>query len=169
MRVVDFLKPGLGELCSVLPAPLGRALYRHACKRGWQHKLNAGMHIRSTGIGGFLLLRLLALLRWWRPYSWRYQEEQVRIEQWLDAVLRAAKRDIGLARAIVACAQIIKGYGDTHAHAIRSFGLIAQTYFNDEITPARALTQAIRAAHEAALSDPEGDSLARGVAAWQAG
>ena len=84
-------------------------------------------------------------------------------------MLRAAKRDIGLARAIVACAQIIKGYGDTHAHAIRSFGLIAQTYFNDEITPARALTQAIRAAHEAALSDPEGDSLARGVAAWQAG
>jgi uncharacterized iron-regulated protein len=84
-------------------------------------------------------------------------------------VLRAAKRDIALARAIVACAQIIKGYGDTQANAVRSFGLIARTYFNDELTPVQALTQAIRAAHEAALSDPEGDSLARAVAAWRAG
>ncbi len=46
---------------------------------------------------------------------------------------------------------------------------VASDALNDEITPAQALAQAIRAAHEAALSDPEGDSLARGVAAWQAG
>ena len=61
------------------------------------------MHIRSTSIAGFLLLRLLAGLRWWRPYTWRYQEEQVRIEKWLDAIARAASRDVALAGEIAAC------------------------------------------------------------------
>jgi indolepyruvate ferredoxin oxidoreductase beta subunit len=168
LRVADFLKPGLEELCSVLPARLGSALYGHGCRRGWQHKLNVGMHIYSTSVGGFLLLRLLASLRWWRPYSWRYREEQVRIEQWLEAILRAASRDLELALAIAACGQIIKGYGDTHARAMGSFDLIARTYFNDETTPVPVLTQAIRAALKAAQSDPEGDALQREIAARSA-
>jgi indolepyruvate ferredoxin oxidoreductase, beta subunit len=164
VRVVDFLKPGLEELCSVLPAGLGRAIYGFASKRGWQRRLNVGMHIRSTNVSGFLLLRLLAGLRWWRPHSWRFQEEQARIQKWLAAIAQAAAYNLALANEIAACGQIMKGYGDTHARAVRNFDLIAETYFhNSEMEPA-ALAKAIAAAHKAALADPEGESLAAEIA-----
>ena len=43
-----------------------------------------------AGSFGFLLLRLLASLKWWRPHSLRYQDEQRLIERWLAAIARAA-------------------------------------------------------------------------------
>jgi indolepyruvate ferredoxin oxidoreductase beta subunit len=164
VRVADFLKPGLEELCSVLPPALGRALFRFAVKRGWQHKLNVGMHIRSTGVIGFVLLRTLGALRWWRPYSWRFQEEQARMQRWLDAIKRAAARDLTLAVEISACGQIMKGYGDTHARAVRNFDLIADSYFDNVSAESAMLASAILAARKAALSDPEGQSLAAEIA-----
>ena len=163
VRVVDFLKPGIEEFCSVLPAPLGRSLYSAANRRGWRHRFNVGMHIRSTSIAGFLLLRLLAGLRWWRPYTWRYQEEQVRIEKWLDAIARAASRDVALAGEIAACGQLIKGYGDTHVRAVRNFDLIAKTYFDNLSLEPAMVARAIKAARNAATADPEGLALAKEI------
>jgi indolepyruvate ferredoxin oxidoreductase beta subunit len=163
VRVADFLKPGLEELCSVMPPALGRVLYRFAVKRGWQHRLNVGMHVRSTSVIGFMLLRSLAGLRWWRPYSWRFQEEQARIQRWLAAILRAASRDLALAGEITACGQIMKGYGDTHSRAVHNFDLIADNYFDSSFEPA-LLAPMIQAARKAALADPEGESLAREIA-----
>jgi len=163
VRVADFLKPGLEELCSILPAGLGRSLYAFASKRGWAHRLNVGMHIRSTNISGFILLRLLAGLRWWRPYSWRYRDEQARIQMWLGAINQAAAHSLPLAAEIAACGQIMKGYGDTHARAVRNFDLISEAYFHATTEPV-ALGDAIAAARKAALADPEGQSLAATLA-----
>ena len=157
VRVADFLKPGLEEFCSVLPAGLGRSIYRLASKRGWQHRFNVGMHVRPTTVTGFLMLRLLAGLRWWRPYTWRFEEEQARIQKWLDAIVRAAPQDPALAAEIAACGQIMKGYGDTHARAVLNFDLIAQTYFGSS---SATTSGAIQAARKAALTDPEGQLLA---------
>jgi indolepyruvate ferredoxin oxidoreductase beta subunit len=161
VRVADFLKPGLEEFCSVLPAGLGRSIYRFAHKRGWQNRFNVGMHIRSTTVTGFLLLRLLAGLRWWRPYTWRFREEQVRIQKWIDAIMRAAPQYPALAREIAACGQIMKGYGDTHARAVRNFDLIAAAYFD---SLSATTVGEIQAARTAALTDPEGQSLAAELA-----
>lgn len=163
VRVADFLKPGLEELCSVMPPALGRALFQFAVKRGWQHRLNVGMHVRSTNVTGFILLRTLAALRWWRPYSWRFQEEHARMQRWLVAITQAAARDLALATEIAACGQIMKGYGDTHARAVRNFDLIADSYFASFAEPAR-LAAMIQAARKAALADPEGESLAAEIA-----
>lgn len=164
IRVADFLKPGIEELCSILPASLGRSLYRIATERGWQHRLNVGMHVRSTNVAGFALLRLLGGLRWWRPYTWRFREEQARIQKWLATIAQAAPRDVTLAAEIAACGQIMKGYGDTHARAVRNFDLIAENYFNNSsVTPA-LLARAIKAARQAALTDPEGQSLVEEIA-----
>ena len=163
VRVADFLKPGLEELCSILPAGLGQSLYAFASKRGWAHRFNVGMHIRSTNVGGFILLRLLASLRWWRPHSWRYRDEQARIQKWLAAISQAAAHNIPLAAEIAGCGQIMKGYGDTHARAIRNFDLISEAYFHATTEPA-ALAIAIAAARKAALTDPEGQTLATEIA-----
>src|SRR5690606_3045756 len=46
IRVAEFLKPGVEELCSILPPALGRPLLRWAIKRGWDRRLNVGMHVR---------------------------------------------------------------------------------------------------------------------------
>ena len=157
-------QPGLEEFCSVLPAGLGRSIYRFASKRGWQHRFNIGMHVRSTNITGFLLLRLLAGLRWWRPDTWRFGEEQARIQRWLGAIVPAAPQDPALAAEIVACGQIMKGYGDTHARAVRNFEVIADAYFGNLNAEPAAMIVAIRDARKAALTDPEGQSLAAEIA-----
>jgi len=160
VQVTDFLKPGIDELCSILPPRLGGALLRSARKRGLEDRLNVGMYIRSTGVFGFLLLRLLAGLRWWRPHSLRYQEEQRLIERWLAAIARAAAVDLALAREIAECAQLVKGYGDTHRRGVENFELIERTWFGTGPAPAVDL----RKAREAALSDPEGTALQSVVA-----
>src|SRR5262249_47002827 len=129
VQVVDFLKPGVDELCSILPAALGRRMLALARRRGVASRWNVGLHISTTSVSGFLLLRLLAGLRWWRPHSMRFRDEQARIEQWLQAVDQAAQRDLGLAIEVAQCAQLIKGYGDTNARALRNFELIAQAFF----------------------------------------
>ena len=91
--------------------------------------MSACISVRLVSLDFFYWL--LAGLRWWRPYTWRYQEEQVRIEKWLDAIARAASRDVALAGEIAACGQLIKGYGDTHVRAVRNYDLIAKTYFDN--------------------------------------
>jgi indolepyruvate ferredoxin oxidoreductase beta subunit len=126
------------------------------------------MRIRSTNISGYLLLRTLASLRWWRPYTWRFQEETARIERWLQAIARAGARDLTLALEIAACGQIVKGYGETHARATSNFDLIASRYFGEASEDPAALARAIRSAREAALSDPEGQALAKAIARSQA-
>jgi indolepyruvate ferredoxin oxidoreductase, beta subunit len=171
VQVVDFLKPGVEELCSILPASLGRRMLASARRRGLVARWNVGLHISTTSVSGFLLLRLLAGLRWWRPYSMRFKDEQERIERWLHAVDRAAQRDLGLAIEVARCGQLIKGYGDTHARALRNFELIARTCFaactDQRVAPAK-LAEAIGRARQAALADPDGTALHAEVARFQA-
>ena len=62
----------------------------------------------------------------------RFKDEQARIERWLRAVLDAAQRDAGLGLEVAQCAQLIKGYGDTHARALRNFELIAKVGLRPE-------------------------------------
>jgi indolepyruvate ferredoxin oxidoreductase beta subunit len=104
VQVVDFLKPGVDELCSILPAAVGRRMLAWARRRGVVSCWNVGLHISTSSVSGFLLLRSLAGLRWWRPYSMRYRDEQERIERWLQAVDQAAQRDLGLAIEVAQCA-----------------------------------------------------------------
>lgn len=171
VQVVDFLKPGIDELCSILPAAIGRRLLDFARRRGVVSRWNVGLHISTTSVSGFALLRLLASLRWWRPYSMRFKDEQARIERWLRVVDAAAQRDLGLALEVAQCAQLIKGYGDTHARALRNFELIAQAYFDvgtDTRVAPGVLAEAIGRARQSALADPDGTALDAEVARFQA-
>src|SRR5258708_38184584 len=65
--VIDYLKPGLEEFASVLPGFLGKRLVSWAERRGKLDAYNVGMHIRTSGIFGYLLVRSLAWLQLWRP------------------------------------------------------------------------------------------------------
>jgi indolepyruvate ferredoxin oxidoreductase beta subunit len=160
--VAEFLKPGVEEIASLLPPAMARSVIALCERKGWTEKLHLAMTVQSNRIGGYLKLRMLAGLRGWRPHSARYHEEQARIEDWLDLIRRAAALDLNLAREIVDCARLIKGYGDTFKRGAGNFERIRDRV----ILPAlghrlstTAATDALVQARTAALADPDGQSL----------
>jgi len=158
--VIDYLKPGIEEFASVLPAALGARLAAWAERRGKLDAWNVGMHLKTSGIFGFLLMRSLAWLKPWRPHSYRYREEQRLIERWLGHVADAARRDVALALEVAECARLVKGYGETHRRGKASFLAILDALVENPATAdAREQAAAIRKAREAALADPEGKAL----------
>jgi indolepyruvate ferredoxin oxidoreductase beta subunit len=163
-RVVEFLKPGIEEMCQILPPALARPILSLSARRGWLERAHFGMEIKTTSITGFLRLWLLAKLRWFRPRTHRYAEEQAQIESWLGLVERAANASSDLAIEIAECARLIKGYGSTHKRGLHNYGLIEARVIGPSLDgrlPAREAIDAIASARTAALLDPEGEGLTR--------
>jgi indolepyruvate ferredoxin oxidoreductase beta subunit len=160
--VIDYLKPGVEEFASLLPSFLGKKITDWAEKRGKLDAYNVGMHIRTSSIFGYALVRSLAWLKPWRPSSYRYREEQQLIERWLALVGEAARRDAALAFEVAECARLIKGYGETHRRGKGNFLAIADALIDNPATAdAAEQANAIRKAREAALADPEGQALGK--------
>src|SRR5687768_16500551 len=158
--VIDYLKPGIEEFASVLPNFLGKRLVSWAERRGKLDAYNVGMHIKTSSLFGYLLVRSLAWLKPWRPMSYRYREEQQLIEGWLGLVADATKRDAVLALEVAECARLIKGYGETHRRGKANFLAIVDALIQNPATSSpREQAAAIRKAREAALADPEGKAL----------
>ncbi|HZB90270.1 MAG TPA: indolepyruvate oxidoreductase subunit beta family protein [Stellaceae bacterium] len=167
LSIVDFYKPGIEELCSILPPILARPILAWSARRGWLGKVYWGMTVESTAVTGFLRLKLLASLRRWRPRSLRYHEEQAQIEAWLALIAAAAAHSADLAREIAECARLIKGYGDTHARGLANFGKIEARLLRPALAGRFAVAtavDAVAAARVAALADPEGERLDRTLA-----
>ncbi len=166
--ITEFLKPGVEEFCSILPPWLARPILalaeRHA-KFGGAHW---GMEINTASISGFLRFYILAKLRRWRPRSWRFQEEQREIENWLKLIARAAPLSAALAIEIAECARLIKGYGDTHKRGSDNYRVIVSQVIEPALAGQIAIRQAadaIGSARTAALLDPEGEALSKCLAA----
>jgi len=169
--VADFVKPGIEEIASLLPPKLAQWAIDLSIRKGWIETVHFGMTVQSNRLGGYLRFRILAGLRRWRPRSFRYAEEQQRINDWLDLIRRAAAKDAGLAREIADCARLIKGYGDTFKRGAGNFQMIRDRVIvptlDDRLTTAQA-TDAVVQARTAALADPEGNSLANTLADFEA-
>ncbi|MBI4367207.1 MAG: indolepyruvate oxidoreductase subunit B, partial [Deltaproteobacteria bacterium] len=165
--VHDFLKPGIEELCQLLPSFLARPILHIAQKKGWLGRVYFGMEINSTSVGGYLRFLLLAKLRKFRPYGHRYAQEQRQIESWLGLIVEAARRSGELSLEVAECARLIKGYGDTHARGLASYGTIEARLIRPALAghiPLARAADAVASARTAALVDPEGESLAKCLA-----
>ena len=165
VTITEFLKPGVDEWCSVLPGWLARPILRAADRGGWRRRLNVGLHVRTSSVSGFLLMWTLARLKGLRRGMHRFREEQGRIETWLGRVGEAHAASPALAVEVAKCANLVKGYGDTHERGLRNFErtmgcLAACTAASD---PAGSL----RALREAALADPDGGRLDDAIAALE--
>ena len=158
--IVDYLKPGVEEFASLLPPALGSRLLRWAETNGKIDAYNIGMHVKTSSVAGFLLMRSLAWLRPWRPYSYRYRLEQQHIEAWLGRIAEAAGRDLQLAVEIAECASLVKGYGETHRRGMASFlTLMDALVDNPPTADPKEQAAAIARARAAALADPGGKAL----------
>jgi indolepyruvate ferredoxin oxidoreductase, beta subunit len=151
------MHPRFQELCDTLPAALGRRLAQsHRAARLMSPLFRRGRHVNTAKLSGFLPLYLIARLRRFRRGTLRYRVERDRIEAWL-ARIRTSTGDYELAVEIAECQRLIKGYGDTHARGLKSYGIIIQ--FVDR-SPGRAdLAAAVRRLRSAALADEEGHAL----------
>jgi len=160
VQVSEFMHPRLQEVCEILPAGLGRAILGSKALSGlFGRFFGKGRRVRTTSVGAFLMLSLLASLRPARRGSLRYGVEQARIEAWLKAVRETAPADYDLAVEVAACARLIKGYGDTHARGLRNFEALMARRAALQGRPAGAAVMANLI--KAALADEEGRALAR--------
>jgi indolepyruvate ferredoxin oxidoreductase beta subunit len=159
VHVTEYLKPGVEELAAILPPRAAERFRRWAARRGIAD--GPGLHVKTTSVAGFLMLRLLAWLRPLRPKTSRWREEQQLIDRWVRAIMAAGRRgELGGALEIALCGRLIKGYGETHRRAKRSFLRIFETLVEGgAVSDAQARAEAIRTARESALADPEGRAL----------
>jgi indolepyruvate ferredoxin oxidoreductase beta subunit len=158
--IIDYFKPGIDELCSILPPALARRLAALCARRGWTGHM--GLRIKTSTVTGFLLVWLLARLKFLRRTSFGYQQTQISIEQWLDDVCRAAPVDLELALEVARCAQLIKGYGDTFERGAANLARIRDAVIQPALAghmPTPRAVDALANARLAALADPDGDRL----------
>ena len=164
-RIVEFLKPGLDEMCQVLPPRLAQRILAWAERRGWRP--HWGMEIETTSVFGYLRFWSLAKLKRFRPRGHRYALEQDAIEAWLALIVEAAQVSADVAVEIAECARLIKGYGDTWQRGSANYATIETQVIRPLLAGSLPLAQgadAIASARTAALVDPEGEGLAKCLA-----
>ena len=159
VRVTEHFKPGFDEVAAVLPRVLGERLMALAARRGWLGKAHVGLHIRSTSLWGYLMLRFLARLRPLRPRSLRYAQEHEAMAAWLGAMQQVLPLSPALALAMAGLPQVLKGYGDTQVRGRQNYARLWTTLvapaLAGQLDVAAAAAQ-LQAALKATLADPEG-------------
>jgi indolepyruvate ferredoxin oxidoreductase, beta subunit len=156
VAITEYLKPGLDEICSILPPNGARRVREWAEKRG--KSLSRPLHLKTSTISGFLLLRAISSLRPWRRKTSRYQSEHALMERWLGAIKRLgfAVQDVNLALEIAECARLVKGYGETHRNGVQQFEKIFDTIIEaGKETDPKKLTDAIQRARITAQANPD--------------
>ncbi|MBS0611547.1 MAG: indolepyruvate oxidoreductase subunit beta family protein [Proteobacteria bacterium] len=162
VRVNEFVKPQVEEICATLPAALGRRLLASPRASRFLSRFTSGRRVCTSSISGFLSLRVLASLRRLRRGTLRYVTENARIEQWLSQIRGLAGSDYALAVEVAECQNLVKGYGSTHERGWRSFGEICA--LAEGLVGSGRGAQQVRALREAALSDDSGAKLAAAIA-----
>jgi indolepyruvate ferredoxin oxidoreductase beta subunit len=160
VQINEYFHPRLEEIADTAPAGLGRWLMAGGVQRALLQRLTReGRVIRTSSLGGFLLLYAVASCRSFRRRSLRYQRETAAMRDWLARIGRTAAHDYALACEIAECPRLIKGYGDTHARGFANYQAILGAL--DRSAPG---AQSVREMREAALADESGGKL-RGLLA----
>jgi indolepyruvate ferredoxin oxidoreductase, beta subunit len=157
VHVTEFLRPGLREIADILPGGLARLVLKTR-RSDVRSPIGKGLKLRTTTITGFLTLCVLAWLRPMRRVSYRFQQEWLRIEDWLDKVVELASRDALLAKEWVECAHLLRGYGDTYHRGLAGFLLLRKSLDLIEAAPEPA--EYLKRLRTVALNDPTGKQLA---------
>ena len=163
VEVTEFMHPRLQEIAETLPAPVGRLMLGPGLvARLLTPFFQKGRHVRTTSVGWFMVLWLVAKFRKFRRSTIRYAEEQHRIEAWLTLAAELANHDNGLAIEWIGCQRLIKGYGETFERGVRNFARVEAALL---ALPAAARTrQWLAQACAAALADEQSDELTRFLA-----
>ena len=158
LDIAEFMHPRLEEIADTLPAGLGRWLLASRWARTWVEPFTRkGRVVKTSSLGGYLLLYLVASMRGLRRRSLRFQVECERIGQWLAAVQRLSVTHPALALEVARSQRLVKGYGDTHARGWSNFQRLLGVL--PQLQAAPEGVQQLRDLSRAALADDEGREL----------
>jgi indolepyruvate ferredoxin oxidoreductase, beta subunit len=161
--LTEFMRPRVVEIAGTLPAGLGSWVLRSPRVCRWLSRWTGGRQIRTRTVSGFLLLYTLAGLRRWRRATWRFRQENSRIDAWLAGISQRAVTHYALAVEFARSQRLIKGYGETHERGWRNFCALGEQLEHLASRPDGATL--LSRLQEAALADEEGAALAREIAA----
>jgi indolepyruvate ferredoxin oxidoreductase, beta subunit len=158
IAITDYMHPRLQEACETMPAWIGRRILQSESLRSWLEPMfRSGRHVRTNRLGWFVLLSLVAGFRRWRRSTLRYQEEQQRIDNWLDLIASAATTDSAAAAELVECQRLIKGYGDTFEQGLAKFNRILSVW--GEVRTRRDPAAVVKRLREAAFAGEDSTAL----------
>jgi indolepyruvate ferredoxin oxidoreductase beta subunit len=163
LQIAEFFHPRTREIADTLPAPFGRWLLRTSWARGLVDRATRkGRVVKTTSIGGFLLLYALAKLKPLRRRSLRFATEQAVLANWLNLVAATARADYPLAVQIARMRSLVKGYGETHERGQAKFDKLV-------VVVPRLLGRSnsgatLEALIKAALADEDGQALDKAIA-----
>jgi indolepyruvate ferredoxin oxidoreductase beta subunit len=121
--VTEFLKPGVEELCSILPPAIATRILAAAERRGLIDRLHWGMEIDSTSISGFLRFWALAKLPAGAPSPTASGRSSARSKA--GSASWSRRRDFRRSRARSRGMRAAdQGYGDTLKRGIGNYRLI---------------------------------------------
>jgi indolepyruvate ferredoxin oxidoreductase, beta subunit len=160
LEIHEFLSPQPQEVADLLPVSLGRWLMSSNPAKALITRFSGeGKVVKTTSLRGFILLYSLARLRPFRRRSLRFHVEHERAANWLNLISSLAAEDYALAVEVAECAQLIKGYADTHALGTRNFTAILEDL--PKIRQNRGAAETVRKLRTAALADDTGSALAQ--------
>ena len=149
LEITEFMHPRVEEVADTMPEGLGRRLFNSAMGHAIVRKLTAeGRRVHTTSLRGFFLLYFVASLKPWRRGSLRFARETERLEEWLDTVWGAAKRDLGLAVSLARARGLLRGYGTTLERGFRKYDMISEYVRNSRFAvPASSVNALVAAAY----------------------
>ncbi len=151
----DYFHPRFEEFTDILPAGIGAAMNQSQIwRRIFSPLFSKGRIIRPKTILGYLMLRMVANLRFLRQGSYKFKCEDKRIRSWLELV---SKHKGDAALEIAKCPRLIKGYGGTHARSLNRFSRIMA--FVEKSQDDGDLAVKIAELRDAALADDKGNAL----------
>ena len=158
VETTEFMHPRVQEICASLPASLGRRVENSPTLQSLLKRLfERGRRVRTTHIGGFVSLYIVAGLKPWRRRLLRHEREMAHIAAWLALAARHSRTNRTLAVEVLKCRRLVKGYSDTHARGQSKFDKVLAA------VPALAMRDDaadwVRRLREAALADADGTTL----------
>jgi indolepyruvate ferredoxin oxidoreductase beta subunit len=162
LEIAEFLHPRVQEIADTLPEKWGRWLLYS----GWARPLlerftRSGRVVKTSSIGGFLLLYFIAALKPARRKSLRFAVEQKFLQEWLHTILIVASTNPALATEIATTRTLVKGYSDTHERGRRNYDMVMQLLPQIMETAEPAATLA--GLRKAALADDSGAVLSAAI------
>jgi indolepyruvate ferredoxin oxidoreductase beta subunit len=164
VRVVEYLHPRIEEFCDTLPSFLGAMIMNSKLmQRILSPLFRKGRNISTTSISGFTLFYALSKLRVMRRITYRYKQQQLFINDWLDRVTAAACDDYEYGLAVARCIEIVKGYGETYERGKNRYLAIVDS------DKGAKNGNSVNQLHRAALADEKGKLFAEALASLGAG
>jgi indolepyruvate ferredoxin oxidoreductase beta subunit len=158
IETVDYLHPRMEEIRDLMPRILGQWIdHSSILQKILQRIFHKGRHIHTHHISGFLFLRLFAMMRPFRRWTYRHHREAKMLHDWCIQILNTSSEDYALALELARAQALVKGYGDTHERSFAKFKRILDRL--ETIKKASHSAEVTATLIEAATADEEGKTL----------